>query len=114
MANKYIGINPDADLSNNITFFDAAESGDLQKVKKMLEENKYSAEYLNKKSPITGKTALILAAENGEKDVVKFLCEIGANTTIKDAGTWTAKKHADYHGQNNIVSMIEKQREDKK
>lgn len=85
----------------------AAEKGDLQIVKLLLDHSAEVNKYEN------GKTALIAATYNGHLPVVEELLKAGASVDAKGTGSWNGmdalivarkKKH------NNIVRLLESQR----
>lgn len=67
--------NVDAD-----TFVDACERGDIDFVSEALKNNKYLANTKNK----YGKTALMRAASEGQKNIVKLLIDNGADVNAFD------------------------------
>lgn len=99
---KYVGINPD-DLSRRIDLLEAARTGQI----KIVEERIHLGCNIDQANTV-GKTALTLAAECGESEVVEFLCDHGADIEHLDYGQWTARKHADYHGHKEIVDHLDK------
>lgn len=98
---KYIGINPN-DFTKRLGFLEAAEAGRLETVKKQLRQG-CDINQIN----TARKTALILAATEGEFEVVKLLCEHGADIHYRAAG-WTAQKYAAYHGHREIADYLDK------
>ena len=81
---------------------DAAESGDLDAVKKML----------NAGAPVNGlgddrSTALHLAAQEGHVDVAKLLIEKGADINAKDDIDQTPVDRARFWKQEKIIALLE-------
>jgi uncharacterized protein len=56
-----------------------------------------------------GETALIIAAKNGDNDLVKVLIRSGANTSIKDNKGFTALDYAKKRKHQQIVAFLEMQ-----
>lgn len=81
-----------------------AAAGDLQKVKKAL-ENGATIDFTKPKS-IQHRTALIEATVNGHIEIVKFLLEKGATVDIKSERNLTALAHAAECGQEEIVKLL--------
>lgn len=92
-------------------FFYAARKGDLGEVKRLLHEfNELGDDYhINVKNSV-GKTALIIAADHGRENVVRYLCENGANTALQDMGAYTALMYAQNYNQkiDNRREIVEK------
>ena len=53
-----------------------------------------------------GYTPLMIASENGYKDVVEVLLEGGADVNIKDNNGWTALMEASYYGHKKVVGIL--------
>ncbi|MEX2514967.1 MAG: ankyrin repeat domain-containing protein [Candidatus Paceibacterota bacterium] len=92
-TSEYVGLSHH-DYRKEQNLLQAARSGNLEKVKQLAALHGYSKSYLNQKTSVTGKTALILAAEENRTDVVRFLCKHGANASIHDAGNKAALAYA--------------------
>lgn len=94
-------------------FLYAAEKGDIETVDKLcsgLDNPKVSvleAEVFLNQVNTTGKTALILAATEGNKDIVRHLLRRGADTTITCKGGWTAKQYAQFKNRRGIIEILE-------
>ncbi|MDH4270644.1 MAG: ankyrin repeat domain-containing protein, partial [Candidatus Aminicenantes bacterium] len=81
---------------------DAVRSGDLEKVKTLLQRH---AEWLN--SPDQNqKTPLHLALESGHADIVKYLLEQGAGINLKDKDKATPLHNAATLGNLEIVDLL--------
>jgi ankyrin repeat protein len=52
-------------------------------------------------------TALMLAAKNGQTEVVRFLLSKGADKGLRDANGLTALEHAKGQGHQDIVQLLE-------
>lgn len=85
-------------------WFDAVESGDLPKVKKMLSED---GSLLHTRSH-DKETAIIKASENGHIDVVKHLLKNGANPDDHDetSAADTALILAAFEGHDKVVRCL--------
>lgn len=88
-----------------------ASSGDLEKVKKALE----NGANINKKHEgvtnpflifLNGTTPLMVASIYGYKDVVEYLLEKGADPKIKSKSGKTAEEYAKKSNQDEIVKML--------
>lgn len=80
----------------------AALHGKLDVVQHLINELHIDIDYLDR----TGSTALMYAAYAGHKDIVEFLVQSGANTTIKNLKGGTATRYAGYAGHKNIVEFF--------
>ena len=85
-------------------WFDAVESGDLPKVKKMLSED---GALLHARSH-DKETAIIKASENGQLGVVRFLLKNGANPDDADetSAGQTPMIHAAFNGHTKIIKLL--------
>lgn len=85
-------------------WFDAVESGDLPKVKKMLSED---GALLHARSR-DKETAIIKASENGHISVVRFLLKNGANPDDADetSAGQTPMIHAVFNGHTKIIKLL--------
>ena len=85
-------------------WFDAVETGDLPKVKKMLSED---GALLHARSH-DKETAIIKASENGHLNVVKHLLKCGANPDDADktSAADTALIHAAFNGHDQVVRRL--------
>jgi hypothetical protein len=81
--------------------FDAAKSGDLEKVKALLKDNPD----LVFRKDILGQTPLHLAAWNGHKDAVELLLVSKADVNAKDKGGATPLFMAAWKGQKDVVEL---------
>ena len=88
-----------ADTGND--FFDAVKANDLPKVEQFL----YDGVDINIQDDI-GTTALMLAAENGSMEIVKYLIENGADVNLKNYYADTALIHAVWSGEIEIVRLF--------
>ncbi len=53
-----------------------------------------------------GRSALMLASQNGHSDVVKILIEEGAQVNIKDNDGWSALMKASQFGRKDVVQIL--------
>ena len=85
-------------------WFDAAEHGNLNKIKKMLHNNN---SLLHSRSH-DKETAIIKASENGHLNVVKYLLKKGANVNDEDETTVRQSPLilATFEGHNNVVKTL--------
>ncbi len=83
---------------------DAAENGDLEKVKALLKEN--PALVSDKDYGKSGSTPLHLAADKGFKDVAKLLLANKANVNATDQNDRTPLHHAAFEGQKNMAVLL--------
>ena len=80
------------------TLFEAAETGDVVRVKALLAEGAYVNEKVV--SP------LHVAAENGHKEIVEVLLAHGADVNAKDYNGWTPLHYAVFKGHKEVVEML--------
>jgi hypothetical protein len=83
---------------------DAVYEGDLEKVKKLLDEG----EDINAKDDY-GRTPLHYASINGDLDIIKFLVEKGANVNAKDDYGRTPLHYASIYGIVDVVKFLVKE-----
>jgi hypothetical protein len=97
------------DLSTTklITIFDAAKTGDIQRVKELVE----SGVDINAASE-NGETPLIIAASNNHTDIVRSLLEAGADINIRRRDGMTALICASIFGHTEIVKALLEYRPD--
>lgn len=107
MNNPLVGINANSNLHQKKTFLTAAKKGDLETVKEKVYQAGCASAFLNQTNT-TGKTALILAATDGHTDVVRFLCEQGANLFHRDHGSWAALDYAGCLKVKQTADLIKK------
>lgn len=89
---------------NNGPLFDAAINGDTEKAAQLLYQNAGALDLEAKQSD--GKTALHLAAERGNGEVVMTLLESGAYVDTKDRFTRRTALHLAVHNGHTDVAMI--------
>lgn len=87
--------------SQGTKLLNAVEKGDIDTVKRLIEENKVPVDY----NPY-GKTPLILASRNGKLDIVKYLIAKGANIEAMDNNDWTPVLAASYECHLNVVKYL--------
>jgi DNA-directed RNA polymerase specialized sigma24 family protein len=85
-------------------FYRAAETGNMGRVQEVLADGNVD---LNTRDP-KGRTALILAIQRGQVDVVKALLAHGANPTEVDSRGETPKVAAQSRGNFEIIQAVEK------
>jgi hypothetical protein len=85
------------------TFYDAAESGDLEKVKAMLKDH---PKLVVSRIVNFGDTPLHTAASEGHKDVVELLLANGADVNVVDQNDETPLHGAAGHGQKDVVELL--------
>jgi ankyrin repeat protein len=83
-------------------FLDAAQLGDLEKVKALLNNN---SDLLFSKDTI-GMTALHLAAKNGHKDMAELLLANKAEINDKAYSGWTPLHEAAAKGHKDVVELL--------
>lgn len=83
---------------------EAAKKGETAQVKELI--NKKVNVNAKDKYSRDGKTALIVAAEHGHKDVVELLLEHGANVNEKDEDGWTALIYAAVNDYKDVVELL--------
>merc|ERR1712086_301837 len=79
-----------------------AKRGDIDAVRKAIEENPASKDALDR----DGQSALLCAANVGQYTVCKFLLEKDACTNIVDTKGWTALHHAAHNGNEGVVELL--------
>jgi ankyrin repeat protein len=89
----------------------AAKSGDLAKVKELLKDNPNLISSIAPGSPddfwvCTGGTPLHWAVLGGQKDVVEFLLDNGADVNFQDIGCNTPLHMAAYRGYKEIAALL--------
>jgi ankyrin repeat protein len=83
---------------------DLAEAGDVGEVRALLEgPPPLDPDYVKGQY---GKTALMLAALKGHREVVALLLHGGANPEAKDDHNWTALVHAANQGHWEVVALL--------
>jgi ankyrin repeat protein len=82
---------------------DAAEKGDLAKVKELL---KSDASLLNARLPSNKATPLIFAITYCKPEVAKYLIEKGADVNARASNGHTALHYASAYGQTDIVKLL--------
>lgn len=94
-------------------FFDAVESGELAKVVSILYEAKTAAKKHNEGSLDIdsknkyGYTALMLASEQGNTEIVKVLLQNGADFTLTNKEGKNALNMAEENGRTETVKVLE-------
>lgn len=130
-----VGLNQESTLSSGENIFQASRSGDISRVKFLLQKNNINnmdsngwtvlmyavcgsgspelvRELLNRganpnlKYGSREKTVLICAVEKGDADVVKVLLQERCDLEVKDADGWTALIHAVKLGNTDIARMV--------
>jgi ankyrin repeat protein len=96
-------------MSINDTFFDAVKNNKLDVVKTLIAVKDSINLDINAKAS-DGRTALMLASDNGHKEIVELLLKNGADIEAKDSHGWTALMWASYHGRKEIVEFLLKKR----
>ena len=84
------------------TIFEAAEKGDLEAVKKLIEADPS----LVQAKTDAGETALFPAAAGGHLEIVRFLLERGAPIDILNANRQNALLYAAFEGHKEIVTLF--------
>jgi ankyrin repeat protein len=85
-------------------FVDAATSGDVSRVRELLERG-VPVDVLDNRDAPMGKTALMHAAKNGHLDVVKVLLEASANVSAKDKAVPTFPEITHAHQPLHYAAM---------
>jgi len=85
------------------TFHDAAESGDLEKVKAMLKDN---PNLVFSRIFNFGSTPLHAAANNGHKQMVELLLDKGADVNVVDQNDHTPLHHTAGNGHKQVVELL--------
>ena len=81
---------------------DAAATGDLEKLKRLLQ----AGEYVNQRVEYS-KTSLMVAAENGHTDCVEYLLQNGAQLYLEDYNGMTAFDLASRRGHGSTVKLLQ-------
>jgi len=90
-----------------LIYQDAIESGNIASVKQIVAN-------ANIPDPINGqifpdkKTALIISAENGQVEILKYFLKKGADPTIVDANNKTARAYAEANGNKKIIRKLKR------
>ena len=84
-------------------FLEAASSGDVPRMEYLLYKG---AEIDTTSKSKGGRSALLLAAENGREEAVKVLLEKGANFDTKDSSDYTALHLAAQYGEMSVVQVL--------
>ena len=87
-------------MSRGKKLFDAAKAGDREQCE---EEIKLGADL---EFRFGGWTPLIVAAENGHYDVIKFLVEMGSDVEARDGAGWTSLMYAVSLGHFAVVEYL--------
>ena len=82
------------DLNGNCLFFDAVNTQDYFSIDLFLE----NGGDINLVNPLNLKTALFIAVDNNDDDMIEYLIERGANTQHKDAGGMTFEDYRAFFG----------------
>lgn len=77
------------------------KNGDLDQVKEAIEKTK-----IDINAPIEGRIPLCLASDYGQKDVVKFLLDKGADVNVKDKHGISPLLAAIWEGHTNCVKLL--------
>lgn len=80
----------------------ASYRGDLETVKRLLEEN---PELINARNSV-GRFPLEMAAQTGQIEVVKFLLEKGAEVNLNRGGSTALHMAAIYGGKTEVISLL--------
>lgn len=89
-------------FSNFACLLDAAWQGDLEEVRKMIEEKDVSPDACN----ADGVTALHCAAASANYAMVEYLLEAGANANVADDHGWTPLHSAAYNNHQETVELL--------
>ena len=87
---------------NEIEFVEAAQNGDIHKVKRFLETKQV---YVNCRGDKNDR-ALNVASDNGHVEIAKLLIENGADINIKGTKGWTSLHSATANGSIEIVKFL--------
>lgn len=104
------GANPNTEFYDGTSpLMIAALSGDLETVKTLFN---YTPRYINinKQLPSNGFTALMMAAEYGHDDIVKYLISKGADINLRTAEYLTALSVAVMYGHRKVVTTLAENR----
>jgi ankyrin repeat protein len=97
------GADPNAEGAFFKTALDyAVKLGNLELARLLID----SGANINRKARSDGKTPLMVAAENGNEQMVELLLERGADKAIQDNIGYTAKKYALMNGHLNVVKLL--------
>ncbi|MFH1940642.1 MAG: ankyrin repeat domain-containing protein [bacterium] len=89
-------------LSHAQDIFIASYNGDLETVKRLIEEN---SELVNSRNS-TGRFPLEMAAQNGQIDIVRFLLEKGADVNLNRGGATALHMAALYGGKTELITLL--------
>ena len=94
------------DENMNFTFelalLEAVAAGHNEAVEFLLQLETVNVDCTNEE----GKTALMLACERGQEDIVHSLLSAGANVNLQDNNGWTALMRASKHNHISIINML--------
>jgi serine/threonine-protein phosphatase 6 regulatory ankyrin repeat subunit B len=76
--------------------------GDLENVKSAITDSSDA----NARSISDGKTALMLASQHGQIEIVEYLVRIGAEVQTSNPYGWTALMFASYRGHDDVVRWL--------
>jgi len=82
------------DLNGNCLFFDAVNTQDYYSIDLFLE----NGGDINLVNPLNLKTALFIAVDNNDDDMIEYLIGRGANTQHQDAGGMTFEDYRNFFG----------------
>ena len=82
------------DLNGNCLFFDAVNTQDYYSIDLFLE----NGGDINLVNPLNLKTALFIAVDNNDTDMIEYLVERGADTQHRDAGGMTFEDYRNFFG----------------